>query len=62
MPRKVQSSGESTQGRKTSEKRAMGAAGGHSRSGVPDGGKWAGSGRNSPDGIPRRGPLLEAGK
>jgi hypothetical protein len=47
MPRKVTSSGESTQGRKTSMKRAMGAGGaGKQRSEIPDGGKWA-SGRKA---------------
>jgi len=49
MPRKIQSSGESTQGKKTSARRAAGKAKGSSRgrkqdSGVRDGGKWAGSG------------------
>jgi len=53
MPRKVQSSGESTQGRKTSLKRALGAPSGPSRrkqmraAAVEDGGKWAGSGRKT---------------
>jgi len=48
MPRKVNSAGESTQDRKTSLKRAMGAhGGGHSAGAVPDGGKWAGSGRKA---------------
>jgi len=46
MPRKVNSAGESTQGRKTSMKHAMGANAGHDHQAetVPDGGKWAGSG------------------
>jgi hypothetical protein len=49
MPRKVNSAGESTQGRRTSEKREMGTAGGHDhRIGTgSDGGKWAGSGRKT---------------
>ncbi len=53
MPRKVNSSGESTQDRKTSEKRAAGKSkksdSSNPRSGseVPDGGKWAGSGRKT---------------
>jgi len=49
MPRKVNSAGESTQQRKTSMKRAMGAGTGHDRreEGVPDGGKWAGSGKGA---------------
>jgi hypothetical protein len=46
MPRKVNSAGESTQDRKTSLKRAMGAASGKKESAVPDGGKWA-SGRKA---------------
>jgi len=46
MPRKVNSAGESTQGRKTSAKRATGAQAGedHRNVAIPDGGKWAGSG------------------
>jgi hypothetical protein len=49
MPRKVNSAGESTQQRRTSEKRATGSAGGHDRrtDGISDGGKWAGSGRKT---------------
>jgi hypothetical protein len=53
MPRKIQSSGESTQGRNTSLKRAMGTEKGSTRSrgrnagGAVDGGKWAGSGRKT---------------
>ena len=47
MPRKVNSAGESTQNRKTSLKRATGAGGGKQHSAVPDGGKWAGSGRKT---------------
>jgi hypothetical protein len=46
MPRKINSAGESTQARRTSMKRAMGAQTGQDRTAltVPDGGKWAGSG------------------
>lgn len=49
MPRKITSAGESTQGKRTSEKRAMGVAGGHDKrdGAVSDGGKWAGSGRKT---------------
>ena len=54
MPRKIQSSGENTQERKTSMKRAAGVSkkthghvNPHSGSPVPDGGKWAGDGRKS---------------
>jgi len=48
MPRKINSAGESTQDRKTSSKRAMGAPTGNGpRADVPDGGKWAGSGRKT---------------
>jgi len=49
MPRKVNSAGESTQDRKTSQKRAMGAhsGSGQSQDAVSDGGKWAGSGRKT---------------
>jgi hypothetical protein len=49
MPRKVNSAGESIQGRQTSMKRAMGAEAGHDHRAVTvaDGGKWAGSGRKT---------------
>jgi hypothetical protein len=49
MPRKVNSAGESTQGSRTSMKRAAGAKGGrdHRAVEVPDGGKWAGAGRKT---------------
>lgn len=49
MPRKVKSSGVATGGRKTSLARAMGARTGPQRraGSVPDGGKWAGSGRKA---------------
>jgi hypothetical protein len=47
MPRKINSAGESTQGRKTSSKRAMGAGGAPQSASVADGGKWAGSGRKT---------------
>jgi len=49
MPRKVNSAGESTQGRKTSQKRAMGASSGpgHTADAISDGGKWAGSGKKT---------------
>lgn len=49
MPRKVNSGGESTQDRRTSEKRAAGSAAGrdHRSVTVADGGKWAGSGRKT---------------
>jgi hypothetical protein len=51
MPRKIKSDGESTQQRKTSQKRAMEAKGPSGRTGkdtlVQDGGKWAGSGRKT---------------
>jgi len=44
MPRKIQSSGESTQDRNTSQKRALKPkAAGHSKK-SGDGGPWAGSG------------------
>jgi hypothetical protein len=53
MPRKIKSSAQSTQQRKTSLRRAVGASKGpgdsarRSASEVPDGGKWAGSGRKT---------------
>jgi hypothetical protein len=54
MPRKVKSSGVSTQSRRTSARRAMGAtvapeegSGRRNQSSVADGGKWAGSGRKT---------------
>lgn len=53
MPRKIQSSGISTQGRDTSARRAAGGSKGprgtarRSATAVPDGGKWAGSGRKT---------------
>jgi hypothetical protein len=50
MPRKITSMGEAKQERKTSLKRAMGAkgpSGRNTRSGIADGGKWAGSGRKT---------------
>ena len=48
MPRKVNSAGVSTQEKHTSEKRARGQKGaGGNQSPVPDGGKWAGSGRKT---------------
>jgi len=56
MPRKVNSAGESTQDRKTSLKRAMGAEGGHKQSAIKDGGKWAGSGRKTVE--HREGPAI----
>jgi hypothetical protein len=58
MPRKVKSSGQPTQGKKTSAKRARNAE--KNRSGaatsVPDGGKWAGSGRKTVEN--REGPSI----
>ncbi len=67
MPRKVTSSGVSTQGRKTSINREMGLSKSHGqRSTVADGGKWAGEGRKTVEkherpkltrqGQPGRGP------
>jgi hypothetical protein len=51
MPRKLKSTGEATQQRKTSQKRAMyahGPSGRNTRAGqILDGGKWAGSGRKT---------------
>jgi hypothetical protein len=49
MPRKVNSAGESTQEKRTSMKRSMGAKAGHDHRevAVPDGGKWAGTGRKT---------------
>ena len=49
MPRKIQSSGVSTQDRKTSRRRAAGAAKGSGRSASPlqDGGKWEGTGKKT---------------
>lgn len=51
MPRKISSMGEPKQQRKTSQKRAMeakGPSGRNTRAGqIPDGGKWAGSGRKT---------------
>jgi len=55
MPRKVNSAGESTQGRKTSQKRAMGEGSHKQPSAVPDGGKWV-SGRKTVE--HREGPAL----
>jgi len=46
MPRKINSAGESTQGRKTSLKRAI-HEGSPKFVAVADGGKWAGSGRKT---------------
>jgi len=56
MPRKTTSSGGSTQGRKTSERRAMGMEKGGGRSGPVDGGKWAGSGAKTVEHS--RGPAI----
>lgn len=60
MPRKIKSDGEPTQQKKTSQKRAMNAVGKSGRSSrggeVPDGGKWAGSGRKTVE--HREGPSL----
>jgi hypothetical protein len=53
MPRKIQSSGISTQGRGTSARRATGGSKGQRRTArrsattVQNGGKWAGSGRKT---------------
>jgi hypothetical protein len=59
MPRKIKSTGESTQQRRTSERRAMGASTGPRRTAstnpVQDGGKWT-SGRKSVE--HREGPSL----
>ncbi len=58
MPRKVTSTGESTQAKKTSQKRAMDAVGPRTGKGEApqDGGKWAGSGRKTVE--HREGPAL----
>ncbi len=53
MPRKITSSGEATQQRRTSERRALGGESGPARRkqmrgpAPADGGKWAGSGRKT---------------
>lgn len=50
MPRKITSMGEAKQPRRTSQKRALGArgpSGRNTRTGIADGGKWAGSGRKT---------------
>ena len=49
MPRKIKSSGVSTQGEKTSARRAVGQGPASTRNDntASDGGKWAGSGRKT---------------